>query len=94
MAKNMDRLEKDCLMESYYIFSFIHLTDIYFFPGTRSMMVGIILPQQETTHTHTQHTFSTGVFPHLLAILYQFQIMANNFSMMHIQIRYHNRNSN
>ena len=91
MAKNIDRLDGDGLMENYYIFSFIHLTDIYSCPGSRSGRVSIILPQQEPhththTHTHRKYTFSTAVFPHLLAILYQFQIMANSLSTLKIQI--------
>ena len=89
MAKNTDRLDGDGLMENYYIFSFIHLTDIYSCPGNRSGRVSIILPQQAHhthTHTHRKYTFSTALFPHLLAILYQFQIMANSLSTLKIQI--------
>lgn len=55
MAKNMDTLEVDCLMESYCIFSFIHLTNIYSPPGTRSIVVSKIFPQQRITHTRV-HT--------------------------------------
>lgn len=76
MAKNMDILDGDCLIESYCVFSFIHLTNIYSHPGTRSMMVSKILSQQGNTqtHTHRKYTFSTGVFSCLLAIFYQLQI--------------------
>ena len=64
MAKNIDRLDGDGLMENYYIFSFIHLTDIYSCPGSRSGRVSIILPQQaHHTHTHTHtHTQEVHIF--------------------------------
>lgn len=62
MAENMDRLEGDCLMKSYCIFSFIHLTNIYCGLGTRSMVVRKIFPQQSTTHTHEEGTFIWNVY--------------------------------
>ena len=55
-AENMGGFEARGLMESYCIFSFIYLANIYSGPGTRSLAVNKkTSPQQSTPHTRA-HT--------------------------------------
>ena len=65
-AEDVERLGVGCLMESYCIFSFIYLANIYSGPGTKSMVVSRHSLHTHT-HTHTHRWEHTHMHTHMLS---------------------------